>query len=92
MPSLELDSFSEILRDDVQRRLLDENVIFVPNRSFEVYLRQKFDYDEIESGMLVPFFGNRRFLRAEERELRTVDQYALLRAAGIRHPRQFRFA
>lgn len=86
---VQLDSFSEILRENVQRRLVDENVIFVPNRSFEVYLRQKYDYDEIESGMLVPFFGNRRLLRAEEREVGEVDQYALLESAGIRHPRKF---
>ena len=86
---VQLDSFPEILREDVQRRLVDENVIFVPNRSFEVYLRQKYDYDEIESGMHVPFFGNRRLLRAEERDAGDVDQYALLKSAGIRHPRQF---
>ena len=86
---VELDAFWEILREDVQRRLINENVIFVPNRSFEVYLRQKYDYDEIESGMLVPFFGNRRLLRAEERDIGDVDQYALLKNAGIRHPRQF---
>ena len=85
---IELDSFAEILRDDVQHRLLDQNVVFVANRSFEVYLRQKYDYDEIETRMLVPFFGNRHLLRAEERE-GGMDQYAILRKAGIRHPRQF---
>jgi 5-formaminoimidazole-4-carboxamide-1-(beta)-D-ribofuranosyl 5'-monophosphate synthetase len=85
---LELASFAEILREDVQRRLLGENVLFVANRSFEVYLRQKYEYDEIERDMLVPFFGNRALLRAEEREERT-NQYALLERAGIRHPRQF---
>ena len=42
--------------------------IFVPNRSFEVYLHQRYSYDEIEAGMRVPFFGNRRLLRAEERD------------------------
>jgi 5-formaminoimidazole-4-carboxamide-1-(beta)-D-ribofuranosyl 5'-monophosphate synthetase len=92
---LELEAFAEILREDVQRRLLGENVIFVPNRSFEVYLHQRYSYDEIEQGMLVPLFGNRSLLRAEERtpcdsaQGDTADQYALLRAAGIRHPRQF---
>lgn len=57
---LELEAFAEILRPDVQRRLLAENVLFVANRSFEVYLRQKHSYEEIEQKMLVPFFGNRR--------------------------------
>jgi 5-formaminoimidazole-4-carboxamide-1-(beta)-D-ribofuranosyl 5'-monophosphate synthetase len=85
---VELESFPEILREDVQRRLLDANVIFVPNRSFEVYLRQKYEYEEIERRMLVPFFGNRALLKAEEREGQG-NQYALLQRAGIRHPREF---
>ena len=87
---VELDAFADMLRADVQRRLLDENVVFVPNRSFEVYLRQKYTYDEIETGMLVPFFGNRYLLRAEERDGASfIDQYALLEQAGIRHPHRF---
>jgi 5-formaminoimidazole-4-carboxamide-1-(beta)-D-ribofuranosyl 5'-monophosphate synthetase len=64
---LELDAFADILREDVQRQLLERNVIFVPNRSFEVYLHQRYSYDRIEQEMLVPFFGNRYLLRAEER-------------------------
>lgn len=85
---VELDSFPDILNDDVQERLLRENVLFVPNRSFEVYLRQKYEYDEIERRMLVPVLGNRRLLKAEERGGDT-DQYALLTKAGIRHPECF---
>jgi 5-formaminoimidazole-4-carboxamide-1-(beta)-D-ribofuranosyl 5'-monophosphate synthetase len=85
---LELNAFTDILQDDVQQRLIEENVIFVPNRSFEVYLRQHYDYDRIERGMLVPFFGNRRLLRAEERDERD-NQYALMERAGIRFPRRF---
>ncbi len=85
---LELPAFHEILQDDVQAKLLARNVIFVANRSFEVYLRQKYGYDEIERRMLVPFFGNRRLLRAEERD-EPENQYALLARAGIRHPRQY---
>ena len=85
---VELDAFPDILREDVQRDLLARNAIFVANRSFEVYLHQKFSYDEIERGMLVPFFGNRHLLRAEERD-EEANQYALLQKAGIRHPRQF---
>lgn len=85
---LELEQFADILRDDVQEQLLSHNVLFVANRSFEVYLHQKYSYDEIERGMKVPFFGNRSLLRAEERD-ESDNQYALLRAAGIRHPLQF---
>ena len=86
---LELHDFPEILNEEVQRRLFEQNVIFIANRSFEVYLHQRFEYDEIERRMLVPFFGNRHLLRAEEREPGGTDQYALMRAAGIRHPRRF---
>jgi 5-formaminoimidazole-4-carboxamide-1-(beta)-D-ribofuranosyl 5'-monophosphate synthetase len=63
-------------------------VLFVPNRSFEVYLHERYSYDEIERGMLVPFFGNRRLLRAEERD-EAGNQYELLERAGIRHPLSF---
>ncbi|MHB8177228.1 MAG: DUF1297 domain-containing protein [Vulcanimicrobiaceae bacterium] len=86
--TLELGSFPEILNDDVQQRLLAANAVFVPNRSFEVYLHQRYSYDEIESGMRIPFFGNRYLLRAEERD-ESGNQYSLLRSARIRHPRQF---
>jgi 5-formaminoimidazole-4-carboxamide-1-(beta)-D-ribofuranosyl 5'-monophosphate synthetase len=85
---LELDAFPDILDDGVQQRLLERNVIFVANRSFEVYLHQHYSYDEIENRMRVPFFGNRRLLRAEERD-EAGNQYALLQSAGIRHPVQF---
>jgi 5-formaminoimidazole-4-carboxamide-1-(beta)-D-ribofuranosyl 5'-monophosphate synthetase len=53
-----------------------------------VYLHERFTYDEIEVRMQVPFFGNRRLLRAEERD-EADNQYALLARAGIRHPRAF---
>ena len=86
--TIELDRFPDIMRDDVQERLLAENAVFVANRSFEVYLHQQYSYDEIERGMRVPFFGNRYLLRAEERD-EAGNQYALMRRAGIRHPLQF---
>ncbi|HZY99782.1 MAG TPA: DUF1297 domain-containing protein [Candidatus Baltobacteraceae bacterium] len=85
---IELDAFTEILENGVQERMLAHNAVFVANRSFEVYLHQKFSYDEIERGMLVPFFGNRHLLRAEERD-EAANQYALLERAGVRYPRQF---
>ena len=86
--TLELEHFADILQPGVQEQLLSRNVLFVPNRSFEVYLHERFSYDEIERGMRVPIFGNRRLLRAEERD-EAGNQYALLERAGIRHPRAF---
>jgi 5-formaminoimidazole-4-carboxamide-1-(beta)-D-ribofuranosyl 5'-monophosphate synthetase len=84
-----LERFRDILKPEVQEQLLAANVVFVPNRSFEVYLHQTYSYDEIERGMLVPFFGNRRLLRAEERD-EANNQYDLMHRAGIRFPLQFR--
>jgi 5-formaminoimidazole-4-carboxamide-1-(beta)-D-ribofuranosyl 5'-monophosphate synthetase len=86
--TLELPKFSDILDAAVQEQLRARNVIFVANRSFEVYLRQRYAYAEIERGMRVPFFGSRTLLRAEERD-EADNQYALLARAGVRFPKQF---
>ncbi len=86
--TLALDEFADILSAPVQEAMLARNVIFLANRSFEVYLRQRYSYSEIEAGMKVPMFGNRALLRAEERD-EEHNQYALLQQAEIRHPRQF---
>ncbi|HXW76410.1 MAG TPA: DUF1297 domain-containing protein [Candidatus Eremiobacteraceae bacterium] len=85
--TIRVDHFADLLDERVQRELLARNAIFVPNRSFEVYARQRHDYDEIERLMLVPMFGSRALLRAEERG-GPADQYALLDRAGIRYPRR----
>lgn len=85
--TLEVERFADVLDDDVQERLRRENVVFVPNRSFEVYLHQRYSYTEIEQRMRVPFLGNRRLLRAEERD-EPENQYALMERAGIRYPRR----
>ena len=86
--TISVETFPQVLDASVQDALQERNVIFVPNRSFEVYLRQKYSYDQIEAGMRVPFFGNRRLLRAEERD-EPKNQYAIMDDAGIRYPRRF---
>ncbi len=86
--TIDLDAFTDLLDEKVQQALLERSAIFVANRSFEVYLHQKFSYDQIERGMRVPFFGNRYLLRAEERN-EAGNQYTLMQRAGIRYPRQF---
>jgi 5-formaminoimidazole-4-carboxamide-1-(beta)-D-ribofuranosyl 5'-monophosphate synthetase len=83
-----LDRFSDILDKQVQLSLLAANVIFIANRSFEVYLHQRYSYKEIEERMHVPFFGHRRLLRAEERD-EANNQYDLMQRAGLRFPLQF---
>jgi len=80
-----LDKFSDILNQDVQKQLTEKNAVFVPNRSFEVYIN---DYDAIENKFTVPMFGNKKLLRIEERGFKP-NQYDLLDAAKIRYPKQF---
>ncbi|MDQ6766196.1 MAG: DUF1297 domain-containing protein [Candidatus Eremiobacteraeota bacterium] len=85
--TLLVDHFADVVKADVQEALLARHSIFIPNRSFEVYARERYSYDEIERGMRAPIFGSRRLLRAEERD-EAHNQYRLLDAAGIRYPRR----
>ncbi len=80
-----LDDFKEILSEKVQKELQDRNCIFVPHRSFEVYIN---DYNAIEKKFKVPMFGNRFLLKVEERAVKP-NQYDLLDKANIRYPKQF---
>jgi len=81
-----LEKFNHILDNSVQQKLRDKNIIFVPNRSFEVYLN--FDYETIENRFFVPLFGNRFLLKAEERNQKN-NQYDLLKKSHIRMPKIF---
>ena len=81
---LVLDKFVDIVREENQEKLRELNTIFVPNRSFSVYV----GYDNIEGKFFVPIFGNRYLLRAEERSA-PKNQYYLLRKAGIPTPKVF---
>lgn len=81
-----LDEFKDILSDKVQKELLKRNCIFIPHRSFEVYIN---DYDDIENKFKVPMFGNRFLLKFEERDVKP-NQYDLLDKAGIKYPKQFK--
>jgi len=79
-----LDKFSDIARNEIQEKLRELNTIFIPNRSFSVYV----GYDAIENSFKVPIYGNRLLLRTEERN-ETKNQYWLLEKAGIRIPKEF---
>ncbi len=61
------------------------NCIFVPNRSFAVYV----GYDDIEKKFDIPVFGNKYLLRAEERDA-PKNQYWLMDRAGVRRPREIK--
>jgi len=83
---LVLDKFADILDKKFQKKLLTRNTIFIPHRSFEVYLN--FDYEAIENDFKVPIFGNKYLLKIEERGTRP-NQYDLLEEAEIHYPKQF---
>ncbi|MBU1000025.1 DUF1297 domain-containing protein [Patescibacteria group bacterium] len=81
-----LNKFADILKPKIQKELIKRNCIFIPHRSFEVYIN---DYNAIEKKFKVPMFGNRFLLKAEERTVKP-NQYDLLDSAKIRYPKQFK--
>ncbi|MBU0532260.1 DUF1297 domain-containing protein [Candidatus Micrarchaeota archaeon] len=74
----------EKFRDIIKKQDALSGSIFVPNRSFAVYV----GYDAIENKFKVPIFGNKHLLRAEERDVKK-NQYYLMEKAGIRMPKKF---
>lgn len=79
-----LDKFSDMVNEDIQEKLRELNTLFIPNRSFSVYV----GYDNIENRLRIPLYGNRMILRAEERNEER-NQYWLLEKAGIKIPKKF---
>ena len=80
-----VDKFSDIVKEDVQKKLLEMNTIFVHNRYFWVYC----DFKDIENKFRVPIFGTRGMVRLEERDV-PKNQYYLLEKARIRIPKIFK--
>ncbi len=73
--------YDEILLPENQKKMIEENVLFVPNRSFTSYC----SIDEIEGNFRIPLVGSRNLLRSEERnELRSY--YWILEKAGLPFP------
>ena len=79
-----LDKFSDITDERVQSQMRENNVIFIPHRSFEVYV----GFDRIEDDFLLPLLGSRSMLRAEERDAPR-NQYYLMKRGGIPYPRTY---
>lgn len=75
------DQFDEILQPDAQQDLIDNNVLFIPNRSFTSYC----GIDAVEDDFRVPLVGSRNLLRSEERG-EEQDYYWLLDKAGLPYP------
>ncbi len=77
-----LDKFSQMIQDDTQNQLSELDTLWIPNRSFSVYV----GYSNIEERFRIPIYGNRHILRVEERGLER-DQYWLMEESGIRIPK-----
>jgi 5-formaminoimidazole-4-carboxamide-1-(beta)-D-ribofuranosyl 5'-monophosphate synthetase len=80
-----LDKFSDITQKKVLSQMRENNVVFIPHRSFEVYV----GFDRIEDEFLLPLFGSRSMLRAEERDAER-NQYYLMEKGGIPYPRLYK--
>ncbi|MEM2537333.1 MAG: formate--phosphoribosylaminoimidazolecarboxamide ligase family protein [Candidatus Bathyarchaeia archaeon] len=80
-----LDKFADVIREENLEKLRALNTIFVPNRSFSVYV----GYENIEKRFTVPIMGNRFMLKTEERNVPR-NQYYLLEKAGILTPKVFK--
>jgi 5-formaminoimidazole-4-carboxamide-1-(beta)-D-ribofuranosyl 5'-monophosphate synthetase len=79
--SMCLKKFNEVISPENQKKLVDNNVLFIPNRSFTSYC----GIDYIENEFRVPLVGSRNMLRSEERGIER-DYYWLLEKAGLPFP------
>jgi 5-formaminoimidazole-4-carboxamide-1-(beta)-D-ribofuranosyl 5'-monophosphate synthetase len=91
--TINLPKFEDVLQKDIQDKLRKLNIIFVQSRYFWVYFK---DYAAIENDFHVPMFGNRGYVKIEERTSTSLstgnqefNQYDLLKSAGIRTPKIF---
>ncbi len=77
-----VEDFSELLDDEVQRKLRNAHTILVPHGSFNAYVGT----DRMIDSLFVPLFGNRELLDWEtDRE----KQREWLKKAGLKLPKTF---
>jgi 5-formaminoimidazole-4-carboxamide-1-(beta)-D-ribofuranosyl 5'-monophosphate synthetase len=94
--------FAEMANCSVQEEIRKYNGIIAPHRSFYVYVQGQVMKEQkkrgvaaedivrpIEEELLVPIYGNRRMLRAEDRDDEQ-SQYYMMEKAGMRFPRAFK--
>ncbi|OGI12245.1 hypothetical protein A3K64_02875 [Candidatus Micrarchaeota archaeon RBG_16_36_9] len=83
-----LEEWKDIVKKESLEDLSFYNTIFIPNRSFEVYV----GHNLIEDYFTVPMLGNRGLLRIEERtgpyKIEKNQDY-LIKLAGIPAPKRF---
>ena len=68
-----LEKFKDILKPEVQAELLSFNTVWIPHRSFTVYV----GIDGIENEFKIPMYGNRKMLRTEDRNAVKSQYYFL---------------
>jgi len=78
-----VESFSNLLDEEVQKSLREMNTILVPHGSFNAYISM----EDILNNLYVPMFGNRRLLKWEIDRDR---QREWLLKAGLKLPKIFR--
>ncbi|NHV05881.1 MAG: formate--phosphoribosylaminoimidazolecarboxamide ligase [Thaumarchaeota archaeon] len=77
-----VESFSEIMSQEVQEKLSNLNAILIPHGSLVEYV----SLEQIENNFKIPIFGNKYILRWEsDRNLKE----KLLREAGVRTPKVY---
>ncbi|MCD4740658.1 DUF1297 domain-containing protein [archaeon] len=81
-----VDKFSDLVtKPEIQEKLRTIGTVFIPNRSFSVYV----GCEGIEKDFRVPMYGSRTMLKTEDRNIEK-NQYYLLEKAGIRTPKHFK--
>lgn len=76
-------SFTELLDEKLQQRLLDLNVVLIPHGSFTAYLST----EQLTNDLYVPMFGNRMLLHWEASRTK---QEEWLRSSGLKLPKTFK--
>ncbi len=79
------EKFKEVATKKEQKTMVEDNVLFVPNRSFTSYV----DIKAIEDEFMVPLVGSRNMLATEERGGKH-DYYWLLEKAGLPFPEKIK--
>lgn len=79
--SIVLEKFKDIAKPENQEKLIKNNILFIPNRSFVSYV----GIDTVENDFKVPLVGSRNLLRSEERG-EEKSYYWLLDRAGLPYP------
>jgi len=79
--SIVMDSFNDVMNQNMQAEMRKRNVIYIPNRSFTSYSK----IEDVENNFNVPMFGSRNMLRMEERT-EDQDYYWILDKAGLPYP------